>query len=263
MSHAIDLTWVDLSLSLVMMLGVIALDRLMKLAMGADLAIGTVRVFAQLYLVGFLLKWVFQVQSPWLVLLILFIMTLIAGYNAAKRAGDKTATTMIFASGMIILGTVASAGYALEVVMHVTPWYNPQYVIPIGGMAMNGAMNGVALGIANLRSGVKDNVDRIECALSVGATGPQAIHPILTDSVRRSLIPTINSLMTAGIVQLPGMMTGQIIAGMEPTSAVRYQIVIFYMLAVTTTLSALLAVIFYSRRMFTSAHQLRTGRALF
>ena len=257
MGETIQLSWLDLLLSTLMMGGVIGLDRVMKLMLGKDLAIGTVRVFVQLYLVGFILRWVFAINHPALVLLILAVMSVLAGYNAAKRTGDMSAKNALVATGIVVFATLVSAGFACELILRVRPWFNPQYVIPIAGMAMNGAMNGVALGIANLNASVKDNAERIECSLSMGGTGAQSIHPFVAESARRALIPTVNSLMTAGIVQLPGMMTGQIIAGLPPTSAVRYQILVFYMLAVATTLSVLAAVMITSRRFFTSAHQLK------
>ena len=254
---AIPISLFDLALASLMMGGVLVVDHLLKLAMGKDIAIGTVRVFVQLYIVGFILKWVFAVDQAWLVMLVLAVMSSIAGYNAVKRAGDISLGTVVFATGTIVFVTMISMAFAMEVVIGVTPWYNPQYVIPIGGMAMNGAMNGVALGVANLRNSVKDNTERVECALAVGATGMQAIQPLVAESVRRALIPTVNSLMTAGIVQLPGMMTGQIIAGLPPTAAVRYQIIIFYLLTLVTVLSAVMSVLLYARKFFNRAHQLQ------
>jgi putative ABC transport system permease protein len=257
MPQAIEISWLDLGLSVLMMVGVIGLNAWMKLMLGKDLTIGTVRVFVQLYLVGFVLKWIFAVDNPWIVLLALVFMSIMAGYNAVKRTGDFAAAKAVTATGVIVLSTLLSAGVLCWIVIGVVPFYNPQYVIPIAGMAMNGAMNGVALGVANIKSSVKDNAMRIECVLSMGGTGTQAIEPIFVDSVRRALIPTINSLMTAGIVQLPGMMTGQIIAGLPPTSAVRYQILVFYMLVVTTFVSVLLSCRIESKQYFTKAHQLR------
>lgn len=258
MNDVIPISSLDLALAVAMMVGVIVVDRVMKLALGRDLTIGTVRLFVQLYLVGFILKAVFAVNRPGIVLLVLAVMSMIAGYNAAKRVGNLDLRNVLTATGVIVFATFVSAGFACEVVIGVRPWFNPQYVIPIAGMAMNGAMNGVALGISNLETSVRGNVDRIECALALGGTGARAVHPFVKLAARQALIPTINSLMTAGIVQLPGMMTGQIIAGLEPTAAIRYQIIVYYMLAVATTLSVLGAVLITSRRFFTSAHQLRS-----
>lgn len=255
--NAIPLGWENLALSLAMMAAVIVVDRVMRLMLGKDLVIGTIRVFIQLYLVGYILKWVFEVDSPWIVCAVLALMSFIAGYNAVKRVGDTSIKSAVTATGIIVFSTLISAGLGCWFIIGIEYWYDPQYLIPIGGMAMNGAMNGVALGLANLRTSVRDNSQKIECALSMGATSKQAIHPLLTEAARRSLIPTVNGLMTAGIVQLPGMMTGQIIAGLDPTSAVRYQIVIYYFLAVATTSSVLLAMKIASDSYFTKAQQLK------
>lgn len=256
MPEVFQISLPGLGLSLFMMLGVIILDYLMKLMLGKDLVIGTFRVFIQLYFVGYLLKWIFGVNHPAVVILALMVMSIIAGYNAVKRAGDVKLKGAVIATGVIVFSTLISAGFGCWIVIGIDPWFNPQYVIPIGGMVLNGAMNGVALGISNLKASVKDNGQRIICALSMGATGSQAIHPLLTEAARRALIPTINSLMTAGIVQLPGMMTGQIIAGLPPTSAVEYQIVIFYMITVAVMVSVLLSMVISARSYFTKTHQM-------
>jgi UDP-glucose/iron transport system permease protein len=256
MPEVFTLSWLDVAIASLMMLGVLAVDRALRLALGKDIVIGSVRVFLQLYLVGFILKWVFALESALITIAILILMASIAGYNAVKRSKDISVGTAVTATGVIILAAFAAVGFGMAAVVHVKPWFNPQYVIPIAGMAMNGAMNGVALGINNLKNTVKAGVAPIECALCVGATGSQAIRPMVRQSIQQALIPTINGLMTAGIVQIPGMMTGQIIAGLPPTEAVRYQIMIFYMLALTTTIAAALSVVLYSRRFFTPAHQL-------
>ena len=260
MPEVVELTWADLGWSVFMMCGVVAVDRVLRLALGRDLVVGTFRVFVQLYLVGYVLRWVFAVNDPLVILAMLAVMGLIAGWHGAKRSGDPGARNAVFATGMVVLGTLVSVGFTLALIVDVHPWYNPQYLIPIAGMAMNGAMNGTALGISNLRAMVRDGTEGIECALALGAPWRRAVHPMVQDSIRRAMIPIVNAMMTAGIVQLPGMMTGQIIAGLSPTAAVRYQIMIFYVLAVSSTLAAMAAVVIYAGRFFTKAHQLRRDR---
>ena len=255
-SDVIILGWGDLGIALMIMVGLIALDRVLRLYLGKDMAVGTVRNFLQLYLVGFILKWVFHINHPLLILLMLVVMTLIAGQNAAKRSGDLSLKTFVYASGILFIGTMVTIVVVVDIVVGVTPYYNPQYVIPMFGMALNGAMNGVTLGVKNLRNSTKDNVEKINCALALGATGSQSINPIAQSATRLALIPMVNGLMTAGVVQLPGMMTGQIIAGLDPTLAIRYQIVVYYMLAMSTFLCTVVAVKLYARTLFTRHHQL-------
>ncbi len=257
MNEVFQIGWSGLGISLFMMLGVVLIDQVMKLMLGKEIVIGAFRVFIQLYIVGYILKWIFGVNNPWVVVVALVVMSIFAGYNAVKRTGDISTKGAVIAIGVIVFATFISAGFGCVFVIGIKPWFNPQYIIPIGGMVMNGAMNGVALGISNLNSKVKDNGQRIICALSMGATGSQAIHPLLTEAARRALIPTINSMMTAGIVQLPGMMTGQIIAGLEPTSAVQYQIIIFYMITTAVIIAVLLSMMISARSYFTKDHQLK------
>ena len=233
------------------------ISRFLKLGLERDLLVGSIRVFLQLLAVGYILDRIFAVNHAAPVFGILLVMTANAGFNAAKRAELAHARTILMATGVIGVTTLAVCAFVFYAVIGIEPYFNPRYVIPMMGMGLNGAMNAVAIGARALDIGVRDNRERIEAALCVGATSQQAVAPIVRDSLRQALIPAINGLMTAGIVQLPGFMTGQITGGVDPQIAVRYQVVIFYMLTGIVALSSITAILLLVRRYFTPDHQLR------
>lgn len=252
-----NITYLDLVVCALLMLVPIIVSRALRLMLETDLLIGTVRVFVQLILVGHILHWVFGLDKPLPVLGLIVIMTIIAGYNAAKRAGLPQLPVILIATGVIGLTTLVVSAYVFYLIIGITPYYNPAYVIPIVGMALNGAMNGVAVGARALDRGIRDGRERIEAALTVGATYRQASIGIVRNALKQAMVPAINALMTAGIVQLPGMMTGQIISGVDPVLAVRYQVVVFYMLTAVIALAVIAGTLILVRRYFTDAHQLR------
>jgi putative ABC transport system permease protein len=137
------------------------------------------------------------------------------------------------------------------------PWYDPRYVIPLGGMILGNAMTGAALAVERFTAEVRAGRLEIETALCLGATARQAADRAVRAAIHAALVPTINGMMIVGVVQLPGMMTGQILAGAPPLQAVRYQVVVMYMLAAAAALTSMSAALLAHRACFTPDHQLR------
>jgi len=155
------------------------------------------------------------------------------------------------------VSTALTLAWVIAVVVRVHPWYEPQYVIPIAGMILGNAMTSAALAGDRLQSDLRVRTDEIEAMLALGFSGPEAVQPMVRSAVRAAMIPTVSGMMTVGLVQLPGMMTGQILAGASPLVAIQYQIVVVFMLAVATSLASLLFVRLAVRRYLTPAHQRR------
>jgi len=256
-AQVFEITYLDLLICALLMLIPYAVSRWLRLGLDRDLLVGTIRVFVQLLLVGFILEWVFAINHPLPILGILLIMTANAGVHAAKRAGLPQTRIILTAIGVIGVSSFAVSAYVFYLVVGVTPYFNPMYVIPMMGISLNGAMNAIAIGARALDEGIRDGRERIEAALCVGATSWQASNYVVQRAIRQAMTPAINALMTAGIVQLPGVMTGQIIGGVDPVMAVRYQVVIFYMLASIVALSTIGGTLILSRGYFTSSHQLK------
>lgn len=223
----------------------------LSLGITRDLAIATVRTYVQLFALGFVLRWVFGIDSPWLVIGLLVVMVLVASRIVVKRSPD--APGGIFVSSAFSMGltgfivTFAVTG----LIVQVEPWYEPRYVIPIAGMVLGNSMTGIALALERVFADLDARSGEVLALTALGASPWEAAHSSVRDALRAGLIPTINSMAAAGIVFIPGMMTGQILAGADPVTATGYQIVVMLMVAAATALGSVLAVLFAYRRRFT------------
>jgi len=224
----------------------------LSLGITKDLAIATVRTYVQLLALGFVLRWVFGIDSPWLVVGLVLLMVLAAARILVKRSPD--APPGIFSSAFV---SMALTGFLITfsvtgVIIQVDPWYLPQYVIPLAGMVIGNSMNGIALALERMFADLDRREDEVLALTALGATPWEAAHPAIRDALRAGLIPTINSMAAAGIVFIPGMMSGQILAGADPVTATGYQIVVMLMVAAATALGSVLALVLTYRRRFSA-----------
>jgi len=158
------------------------------------------------------------------------------------------------------VSTAVTLFYVIAVVVRVRPWYEPQYIIPIAGMILGSAMTSAALAGDRLQSDLRVRADEVEARLALGFSGPEAVQPVVRAALRAAMIPTVNGMMTVGLVQLPGMMTGQILAGSSPLLAIKYQLVVVFMQAAATAIAAMLFVRLAVARYLTPAHQFTRSR---
>ena len=163
-------------------------------------------------------------------------------------------------TGSMFLSTFCITVLALTVIVGVEPWYQPQYAIPMLGMMLGNTMNGITLGMDRLLQTAWDRRGVIEARLLLGQRWQRAVEDIRHDSMRTGMIPIINAMAAAGIVSLPGMMTGQILSGTPPLEAVKYQILIMFMIAAGTGFGTMAAVWLTTRRLFDERHRLRLER---
>ena len=151
-------------------------------------------------------------------------------------------------------------GVALFGILGVEPWYSPQYAIPLLGMMLGNTLNGISLGLDRFGSDLVGQRDQVETLLALGATRWEAAGPQVRQAVRTGMIPILNAMMVVGLVSLPGMMTGQILAGIDPIEAVKYQIIIMFMIASATALGTVSVVLLSYLRLFDHRHRLRRER---
>lgn len=226
----------------------------LRLALGftKDLAIATVRTYVQLVALGFVLRWVFGIDSPWLVVVLILLMVLVAASIILKRSPD--APRGIFTSSALAMAlTGFTVTFAVTgLVVQVEPWYEPRYVIPIAGMVLGNSMTGIALALERVFADLDARTDEVLALTALGATPWEAAYPSIRGALRAGLIPTINSMAAAGIVFIPGMMAGQILAGADPVTATGYQIVVMLMVAAATALGSVTAVGMTYRRRFSA-----------
>ncbi len=211
----------------------------LKLGLAKDLFANSVRCFVQLAAVGYILNWAFGPGSPAKLGLIVLVMVTIAAYTAGshQKWRQKGLKTRIFLS--LLVSLLFTMIPLLTLILEIEPWYKPQYSIPLAGMVLSNSMNGLVLYLDRLRAELKSRVPEFEGYLSVGAPVRHAIFPMVRDAARAALLPRLNELAIIGIVALPGMMSGQIIAGVNPIDAVKYQIIVMYLLTSGVALAML------------------------
>jgi putative ABC transport system permease protein len=160
----------------------------------------------------------------------------------------------------MFLSSFAVTIFALVVILGETPWYAPQYAIPLLGMLLGNTMNGIAIAMDRLTHSVWEQRNVIEARLMLGQRWDEAVSSMRREAIRSGMIPIINAMAAAGVVSLPGMMTGQILAGASPVEAVKYQILIMFLITVGTGLGTLAAVSTGSRRLFDDRQRLCLDR---
>ncbi len=235
-----------LTLSFVLVVAVVSMWQ--RLGLERDLVIGTVRAAVQLLAVGYVLLWVFEADSPPVIAAILLVMLLVAAYHAARRGQGLPG---IFWRVLVAIGLAQMVTLGLMLLLQIIP-PEPQYLIPLGGMVTGNAMVNAGLLLNRLQGEMSARKDEVEVWLALGASPRQASAAVLRSAVRAAMIPSVDVLKTVGLVQLPGMMTGQILAGASPLEAVKYQILIMYALAAAAavcsiTLGALCSPAFFNR----------------
>ncbi len=252
----LSLDYTDLIIALILILIPIGISFQNRLGIEKEIVIGTIRTFIQLVAIGYLLKYIFTMRKWYVILLMIFIMAIVAGYNAVRRQKKKVKGLFPITTFSIFLGAFVAMFSLIFLILGVKPWYEPQYLIPISGMMLGNAMNAAALVVDRLMADAKSRRWEIEASLALGASPLKAVKPLLQDAARTAMMPTINAMMVVGIVQLPGMMTGQIIGGVAPEQSVRYQIIIMYMLATSVTISCISMLYLFYKKLFTKDEQL-------
>ncbi|MBT8439521.1 MAG: ABC transporter permease, partial [Gammaproteobacteria bacterium] len=207
-------------------------------------------------------KVLFENTAPGWVALMSLVMLLAAGREVMARQERPFRGWQGYAVGTfsMFLSSFAVTVFALVVILGEDPWYTPQYAIPLLGMLLGNTMNGIAVSLNNLTTTAHTQKGQIEARLIQGHTWQEAITHIRREALKSGLIPIINSMTTAGIVSLPGMMTGQILAGSPPMEAAKYQLLILFMIAAGTGLGSLAAVWIGSARLFDERQRLRLDR---
>jgi putative ABC transport system permease protein len=239
----------------------VLLSRVARLGLEKSLGLGAVRAAVQLVAIGYALRLLITSNHPAVVALVLAAMWCVAALTSAQRLQHGPSSRVLFpyALGAIGLGAVVALA---PVFLFVIPVHSldARYVIPIGGMMLSSAMNVVAQVFERLFASAAAEEATLEQLLALGASPKQALSSYVRAALRAALIPTINGLVTVGLVALPGMMTGQILSGVSPEQAVRYQIVVMYQLVAVAAVAGFCAATFSRRLLFTPGAQLRSWR---
>ncbi len=250
-AEIIVIGWPQLLMATGLVLLVGILSWRLHLGLEKDLAIATVRTFVQLLLLGFVLRWVFGVDSALLVVAILLLMIAAASRAIIGRAPDAPPGILGSSFVSLVITGFSVTFIVTGLIIGVEPWYAPRYVIPIAGMVLGNSMNGIALALERTYSDMDHRAGQMLSLVALGATPWEAGGESVRAGIRAGLIPTINSMATVGIVFIPGMMTGQVIAGADPVAATGYQIVVMLMVSAATAIGSVLSVLLSFRKRFT------------
>ena len=256
MENLIQLDVVDLVLALGMIAIAIGLSAWEQLGLELSLALAAARTILQLLVLGYLLAFVFAFDNPWAVIIVLAIMLTIAAVVARNQISKKYPTLLPLVWVSILVSTVLTLSYTNLLVIQPEKWYQPQYLIPLAGIVLGNAMNAAAIAGQRLVSTISASQLEIETHLSLGATPQQAVTQYRKDAIKAGLISTLNSMMVVGLVTLPGIMTGQLLSGINPLDAASYQILIMFMLAFANLITTLLVTYGLCRQFFNSVAQL-------
>ncbi|PXV62722.1 ABC transporter permease [Halanaerobium congolense] len=257
MSGTIDIQIMQLVFAYIFVLVLLFIVKQKEIGHKGEILLASVRMTIQLIAVGFILEYVFSNQSPIYSILILLIMETFAIYNIFGRVEGRISKKLkLIIAGSMFLGTSISILFFVIAVVRLDPWFRADYFIPLSGMLIGNSMTGISLGVNYLINGIRDNKNLVENYLMLGAEPETAVKEISNRSFYNAVLPTINSMMGMGIVFLPGMMTGQIIAGASPIIAIKYQIAIMMGILGSVTLTVFFMVNKGAKTFFNSRKQL-------
>lgn len=240
--------------SLFLVVVAMAVSRWQKLDLEKSMLVAVVRAFIQLTAIGYALTFLFDIDSPALILLVLGIMTAIAGYTSGQRGEAVPHSTAV---ALAAIGLGASLTLGLLVTLNIFE-FTAQQIIPIAGMVIGNSMNVCSLVMRRVAEEVDGRRLEIESALALGATRRQAADPYLKLALSAGMLPIIDSTKTVGLIQLPGAMTGMILAGAPPLEAVQLQMIVMFMLIGAAAMTGLTAAFLTYRQLLNETHQVVT-----
>jgi putative ABC transport system permease protein len=258
----VSLTPLDLALAALLVLFDAVMSVVLRLDLHRQLLWAAVRMVVQLVAVGFILRYVFALQHPAVTLLVIVVMAAIAAREIAARprSSFRGGVTLALSAVSVAIATIVTVGLALTTAIRPQPLYDPRYAIPLAGIVLGSVLNAGSLTLDSLLSDAAARRAAIEAQLCLGATFRRAVSPLTRTAVRRGLLPIVNQMSAAGLITLPGIMTGQIIAGADPVEAVKYQILLMFLLAGASGLASLCVVELAVRRLTDERQRLRLDR---
>lgn len=258
----IALTLTDLVTAVALMLVSAGLSLLLSLGFHKGLIWASARMIVQLLLVGSLLRIVFRQDSAILTALIFMAMLTAATYEVGARQPRRLqgGWRHLINGAAVSISTAFVCVFALVTVLGAENWLEPAHAIPIGGIILGTSMNSASIALNALLANIGNERDAIEAQLALGAPRFTALSPLMRRAVNAGIIPVMNQMVGAGIITMPGIMSGQILAGQDPLNAATYQVFLMLLLAASGTASAILAVSFTLSRVTDERHRLRLDR---
>jgi putative ABC transport system permease protein len=259
---AISLTPLDLAIAASLVALDAVLSLILALRLHRQIVVAATRMVLQLIAIGYILRLVFKLNNPMATLAIVVVMALIAGREVAARPEQrfKDLSNLALGAGSVALATFVTVALALTTAIRPQPWFDPRYAIPLAGIILGNVLSAASLTLDSLLSATVQERTAIEARLCLGSTYWQAVSGPIRSAIRRGLLPIINQMSAAGVVTLPGIMTGQILAGMDPLEAVKYQILLMFLLSGGSGLAAVAIAYLTAWRLTDPRQRLRLDR---
>ena len=262
MTGYVIISYGDIAIAAILLVVNAGLSIWLGLGIERQMLISAARMTVQLLLIGLVLKFLFALASLWITALAMLVMAAVAGYEISARQEHRIAGGRGYGLGAM---TAMTAGFLVTVFalagpVRPDPWYAPHVAIPLFGMILGNAMTGISLGLNTLTTTMRREARSIEAQLMLGKTFWRAAQPAAREALRSGFMPIVNAMAATGIVALPGMMTGQILAGVDPSEAVKYQLLVMLLIGGGTGLGVLLAVFGAIRLLTDDRNRLRLDR---
>ncbi len=255
-TNLLQLSWIEVGVASTLLVINVILSITLQLGIAKQLLISASRMVIQLLLIGLILKQIFALALLFPVLGLAGVMTLIAGISVVRRTQTRYRSIHTTAIVSIWMSSWIVTGITLLLIVKPEPWHSPSVLIPLLGMVLGNSLTGISLGMERFLRELTTNRDEIESLLVLGATRWESCRPSIVNATRAAMIPILNTMSVAGIVSIPGMMTGQLLAGAEPMQAVRYQIMIMFVIAAAIALGTISALTLTYLRVTSKRHRI-------
>ena len=249
----IEISLGEVAASLALVVIAVAVSFWRRTELEEDIAVAVVRSMVQLIAIGYVIQAIFDADSLALVAVLIAVMVVFGAFTARRRA-----RRVPDAFWPLLIALAVAGGSTLGLVVALGVFEpEPRYLVPVGGMVVGNSMTAAAVALNRLGDEITDRAREIEATLALGATSTEAAAPSLRRSLRSGTIALVDSTKTTGLIFFPGTMVGMLLAGADPTDAVRLQLILLWVLLGSVTIAALLATTLAYRNFFTPAHQLR------
>lgn len=255
MKGVVELNLLQFSLIYLLLLLVLGIMKKCNINQTKLLIAASIRMTVQLVLAGLVLTYIFKNPHPLFTIGYLVLMIGFSVYTVLSRNKGLNRTFKI------IVGLSLAATGSIIIVFFITAvvgvdFFNPQYTIPISGMIMGNAMTGVSLGLKTFQENIKTGKGKIDTLINLGVTPKKILTPFVSTALETALLPTLNSMLGMGVISLPGMMTGQILSGTLPMTAILYQIAIIIAISAVTCLAVFCSLFFGYKTLYNKRNQM-------
>lgn len=253
----ISLSWWEVGVA-ALLLAINALVSLgLRLGLEKQIAWSSLRMTVQLVILGLVLKHIFELSAAAPVMILAAVMTVVAGISAVGRIEHRYASIYATAIFSVWSSTWIVTSVTVLIIVRPQPWHSPQVVIPLLGMVLGNSLTGISLGLDRFLAELQRQRGEVEMQLCLGASRWECCRGLFASATRTAMIPILNTMSVAGIVSIPGMMTGQLLAGAPPLQAVQYQIMIMFVIAAAIALGVVTALFMTYRKVTNSDHQIQ------